>query len=498
MQGASGFKLALGLPACKCDAGTDIIRFMQKKDTLDVMTSAVALVVDALAILGGFMLATWIRFDSGWVPIQHGRPEPLYLMYSIGAAVATVVFLLVFRSLGLFVRPQIGSFPSKIPRIVKGAGLGTLLTMVLAFSVRHEFADFSRLVIGAAFLAISFFLVLERYILFRIEWNLARHSKARNSVLILGTDSVAAHVKRTLQREPMFRCNVIGFLRANPKERDESIPQDDIRGSIEDLSSFVESNRVDQVILTSSSLKHEQVVEIIMLCERNLITFNMVPDMFRILTSSMDVQSLEDIPLLGIGRWPLDFFWNRAMKRIEDIIGGIFGFVITLPVITVAGVMIKLTSAGPVFFRQERCGEHGKLFMLYKLRTMVVDAEEKTGPVFAKENDPRTTKVGAFLRKHNIDELPQIWNVLKGDMSLVGPRPERPCFVEKFKEDINRYMWRHVSKPGMTGWAQVNGLRGNTSIDERIKYDLYYLENWSLAFDFKILMRTIFAQENAY
>jgi exopolysaccharide biosynthesis polyprenyl glycosylphosphotransferase len=212
----------------------------------------------------------------------------------------------------------------------------------------------------------------------------------------------------------------------------------------------------------------------------------------------MDVQSLEDIPLLGISRWPLDRFWNRMLKRMEDVAGAVVGLVITAPIMAVAAVLIRMDSPGPVFYRQERCGEGGRLFGLYKLRTMQQDAESSSGPVFTVENDPRRTRVGAILRHWNIDELPQFWNVLNGDMSLVGPRPERPHFVEQFREEISRYMWRHVSKPGLTGWAQVNGLRGNTSIQERIKYDLYYLENWSLTFDFKILAKTLFARQNAY
>jgi exopolysaccharide biosynthesis polyprenyl glycosylphosphotransferase len=216
------------------------------------------------------------------------------------------------------------------------------------------------------------------------------------------------------------------------------------------------------------------------------------------MTSNMDVQSLDDIPLLGISRWPLDFFWNRVIKRIEDIMGASLGLVFASPVMGLAAILVKLDSPGPVLFRQERCGEHGKVFNLYKLRTMKMNAEAGTGPIFAVENDPRRTRIGTWLRKWNLDELPQLWNVLEGHMSLVGPRPERPSFVEQFKEEIDRYMWRHVSKPGLTGWAQVNGLRGNTSIEERIKYDLYYLENWSLTFDFKILLKTFFARENAY
>jgi exopolysaccharide biosynthesis polyprenyl glycosylphosphotransferase len=239
-------------------------------------------------------------------------------------------------------------------------------------------------------------------------------------------------------------------------------------------------------------------LEIILACERNMITFNMVPDMFRIMTGSMDMQTIDDIPLLGVSRWPLDYFWNRILKRIEDICGAFAGLLVIAPFLALVALLVKRSSPGPVFYKQKRCGENGKEFSIYKLRTMRTDAEKETGPVWTIENDPRRTRIGSFLRTTNIDELPQLWNVLRGDMSLIGPRPERPHFVEKFKDDIDRYMWRHVSKPGMTGWAQVNGLRGNTSIEERIKYDLYYLENWSLSFDFKILLRTLTARTNAY
>jgi exopolysaccharide biosynthesis polyprenyl glycosylphosphotransferase len=287
-------------------------------------------------------------------------------------------------------------------------------------------------------------------------------------------------------------------MRTDLSEPSKEVPKELIKGVIDELGSFVEENEVNQIILTNPDLGHKKIVKIILYCEQNLIRFNMVPDLFRILTSSMDVQEIDDIPMLGISKWPLDLFWNRRMKRLEDIFGALVGLVLTAPIVGLAALFIKKGSPGGVFYKQERCGEQGRTFMLYKLRTMSENAEDVTGPVFTAEDDPRKTRTGDFLRKHNIDELPQLWNVLKGDMSLVGPRPERPHFVEQFKEDIGKYMWRHVSKPGLTGWAQVNGLRGNTSIEERIKYDLYYLENWSLAFDFKILMKTVFAKENAY
>ncbi len=418
-------------------------------------------------------------------------------MYLPGAAVATFIFLFVFRAHGLYLRPQTGTYVNKIPRIFKATGAGVFITAVIAFAFKNE-ADFSRMVIGIAFLTVSILTVLERWIMFRIEWNMARHSRKFNKVLILGSDSVALHIKKTIENEPMLRSKVEGFLRVDLDKADEGIAKEEILGTLKDLDEMLEQGKVDQVILAGSGMGHDGIIDIIMKCEKSLVTFNMVPDLFRVLTSSMDFQSLNDIPMLGIAKWPLDNFWNRALKRTADLTGAALGLVLTSPLMLVCGFMVRRESPGPMFYSQERCGEDGRTFKIVKLRTMKVDAEKDTGPVFASESDPRRTKTGAFLRKHNLDELPQLWNVIKGEMSLVGPRPERPHFVEQFKDDIGRYMSRHVSKPGMTGWAQVNGLRGNTSIQERVKYDLYYLENWSLAFDFKILLRTFFAGENAY
>jgi len=475
-----------------------ILHPVRKTDTHDVLMSAVAVATDAAAIFGAFMLATWIRFDSGWLPPPGNQPPgALYTHYAGVAGVATLLYLLTFRALGLFVRPQTGSFVSKIPRLIRGAGIGTILTTVGGFALQNE-VDIARIVIGLSFACLVFLLPLERWILFRVERHFGKHSESKNNILILGTDAVAGHVLRTIRREHMLRARVVGFLRTDDTPPDPDIPADLITGTVEDLERIVADRSVHQLIVTHAGQARDRIVDLVLFCERNLITFNMVPDLFHIMTSNMDVQSLDDIPLLGLSRWPLDYFWNRCLKRIEDVAGGFVGLILASPFIAIAAIAVKATSRGPIFYRQERCGHGGKPFMLYKLRTMRTDAETTTGPVFASENDPRTTPVGAILRRWNLDELPQLLNVLKGDMSLVGPRPERPHFVERFREDINRYMWRHVSKPGMTGWAQVNGLRGNTSIKERVKYDLYYLENWSLALDFKILLRTAAARQNAY
>jgi len=470
---------------------------MQRKDVSDTLLSALAVAVDAVAVFGGFLLATWLRFDSGVFSITIPPPPNLYHLYSLGAAVATVVMLLVFRSHALFVRPQTGTFVDKIPRLIRAIGIGIVCTAVMAFAMQNE-ADFARLVIGLSFFTVGVLVLVERYMLFRIEWNLARHSHAKSNVLILGTDHVALHVTRTLKDEPMLRAQVIGFLRTGMETPDPQIAREALLGTLDDLKTSIRELNVHEVILTDPSIPHDRIVQILLLCEQHLVRFKMVPDLFRIMTSSMDVQSLNDIPLLGISAWPLDCLWNRLLKRVEDIVGGVLGLLLSLPVIAVAAVLIKRSSPGPVFYRQQRCGEGGRAFTLYKLRTMPVDAEARTGPVWASENDARRTRVGQFLRTCNLDELPQFWNVLKGDMTLVGPRPERPHFVEQFKEEIGNYMSRHVSKPGMTGWAQVNGLRGNTDLRERVKYDLYYLENWSLSFDFKILLKTFVARKNAY
>ena len=470
----------------------------RNKDTSDNLLSFTACIVDAFAIFGGFILATWIRFGSGLIPITTAPQDNLYQHYSLGAFVATILMLIIFRNQALFQRPQTGSFVDKIPRIIKAIGIGMLGTAVLAFAVQNQ-ADFARLVVGISFATISFLVLLERYILFRIEWNLARHSKQRLNILILGTDHIATRLTHTLKKEPMLRANVTGFVKTNQKtEDDKHIPQDRIFGHLDQLQQIAKEHDIHEIILTDAAIPHPEIMQILLLCEHNLIGFKMVPDLFRIMTTSMDVQTLNDIPLLGISPWPLDQFRNRMLKRLEDIIGASVGLILSAPIIAIAAIAIKKYSPGPIFYVQQRCGEGGSPFDLYKLRTMSIDAETHTGPVWTKPEDERRTPIGAFLRAHNLDELPQFWNVLKGDMSLVGPRPERPHFVEQFKGEIVKYMFRHVSKPGMTGWAQVNGLRGNTDLTERVKYDLYYLENWSLSFDFKILLRTLVTNRNAY
>jgi exopolysaccharide biosynthesis polyprenyl glycosylphosphotransferase len=459
-----------------------------------------AAIGDVVAVYLGFLAAIWIRLESGVIPLFHGADEYAYPKYYVASVIGTVLVLLVFKSVGLFERPRVGRFQNRIPAIFRATGMGLVLCVLLAYLVRNfTNAPLSAGALIIAFFTISLFVILERYSFHRLEIRLARRSTKRNRILVLGIDEVGIRLRRVLETEPILRSSVAGFLSTSDDyEIPECFPEEMIMGSLSDLDGILSGSGFEQVVLTDGSLDHDRVMNTIVICEKHLVQFAMVPDTYQILIGSATVQTLGDVPLLGVRRWPLEVSWNRFVKRLEDFVGAILLLLVTGPLIGLLAMLVKISSPGPAFFKQQRTGEAGKEFTLLKLRTMRTDAEAKTGPVWASEDDPRCTRLGAFLRKTNLDELPQFWNVLRGDMSLVGPRPERPHFVESFKDDVEHYMWRHVSKPGITGWAQVNGLRGNTSISERIKYDLYYLEHWSLALDLRILLMTLWARENAY
>jgi Undecaprenyl-phosphate glucose phosphotransferase len=236
---------------------------------------------------------------------------------------------------------------------------------------------------------------------------------------------------------------------------------------------------------------HHDVLKVLNAIEGELIDVKMVPDILQFVTLRAAVEELEGLPIVSLAQSPITG-WRRLAKRAIDLGLASLGLVLLAPVLGLVALLIRLTSPGAVFYRQERMGLDGRSFQMYKFRSMVVDAEAESGPVWASEGDERRTLVGRVLRRFSLDELPQLWNVVRGDMSLVGPRPERPYFVQQFKTMIPQYMLRHKVKSGMTGWAQVNGLRGNTSLEKRIEYDLYYIQNWSVALDIKILFLTLY------
>lgn len=470
----------------------------------DTTNSILAVLADAVSVLVAIGVAVWIRFDSGWFheswfQVRFGRPYDVYEKHLLLAMVGVVLAYLTFRYLKLYRRPQRGTFPAKVPRLLRGACLVTLELLVFVALVKNDYIVSSGAVI-VFFPCFFVLLVLQRALLFHCEILAARRAVATHSVLIVGSDSTAAHLMRCFLRDPRLRVNVSGILKVTPDAAvDGTIPQASILGSLDEFDAVMGSiTDLVQVIVASSDIPRRQLAHLATACERRLIRFNVVPDMFLMMTSAVEVETVDDIPLLGLRRSPLDRLGNRVVKRLEDIVGGIIGLLLSLPIIAVLAILIKRESPGPIFYSQTRCGYEGKPFRIYKLRSMRVDAERETGAVFAEENDPRRTRIGAWMRSHNMDELPQFWNVVCGQMSLVGPRPERPEFVEQFSSDIAHYMRRHAYRPGITGWAQVQGLRGNTSVEERLRQDLWYLENWSIALDIKILLKTLFAMQNAY
>jgi Undecaprenyl-phosphate glucose phosphotransferase len=263
-----------------------------------------------------------------------------------------------------------------------------------------------------------------------------------------------------------------------------------VLGPASDLDRIIREHGIQDVVIALPEATHDELLDMISACKQERATVRIYPDLFQIVASELEISDLDGLPLLTVHDAPLRG-WRLTIKRAMDLVGSAAGLVVISPLMMLLALLIKLESKGPVFFVQARMGLDGRPFPTLKFRSMRIDAEAQTGPVWATENDPRTTRIGRLLRRTSLDELPQLINVLVGDMSLVGPRPERPVFVEQFRRVIPRYMERHRAKAGLTGWAQVNGLRGETSIVERTKYDLYYIENWSLLFDLKIIMRQV-------
>jgi exopolysaccharide biosynthesis polyprenyl glycosylphosphotransferase len=381
------------------------------------------------------------------------------------------------------------SFADELLNIVRVVSLGMLIVMSVAFFYRDF--SYSRVVFGLlwCFSIVSIF--AGRALVHALERRLYRHGKHLQYAIILGNDALAGQVYTRLHGHPAFGIHVVGYFAVAQAASDSPLFAARYLGNLSEGAGYIKNNTADIVFIALRAGDHAQLFDIIAECEGVNVEFMMVPDMLEVLTSQMKVTELEAIPFVKVKSIPLTF-WGRAAKRTFDVVISFVLLILLSPLFLVAALIIKLDSRGPVFFTQERIGRDGKRFTMYKFRSMRTGSERFDDSAgLGVQNDPRRTRMGVFLRRTSIDELPQLWNVLKGDMSLVGPRPERVRYVEELQSAVPKYLDRHRMKTGMTGWAQVNGLRGDTSIEERVKYDLYYVENWSLAFDIKILLRTV-------
>ncbi len=450
--------------------------------------------VDVTAIFLSFLLAYWARFSQALIPAVRGIPP--FEEYAKALLIVIPTYLWFFRSYGLY---QLGRHVRRVEAIftlLKGIAAGTIFLMALTFFYRGF--SYSRLFLVFLWMFASLVVSLFRYIYIQGLYQLRVRSKDIQRVLLVGANRNARALIEWSRQNPHLGQQIEGMLVREPEQVGKHLEGVPILGTVEQCEQVIQQMRPDEVIVADAQLPREELTKLLLQCEADFVSFKVAADLYGIASTNLDVQYAGAVPLLGFGPLPLDDLWNRTVKRGFDLIFSSASLLILSPLWVLTAVGVKLTDKGSIFFSQERVGQDGRRFMIYKFRTMRQDAEENSGPVWAEKNDGRCTPTGRFLRRFNIDELPQLWNVFKGEMSLVGPRPERPHFVDQFRDEVPHYMSRHKVKSGMTGWAQVNGLRGNTSLQERIKYDLYYMENWSFLFDLEIIFMTLFAFKNAY
>jgi len=456
------------------------------KRLFELVFTLFLLATDILLLIGSFSLSYRLRLDME--PRASITMPPLQsyqgLLFLTILGIVSAMFALHLYS------PQRGvSRIDLLYSVLTSVSLGCLLALGVS-TILFKGIDYPRWVL-IYFWGFSVVLLwVSRLLVNGLVSILRSLGVNQERLLIVGADEPGRIIYDRISKWPGLGYTVVGFLEDDPT----IVPPGDmpVLGPISSLPQVVNEYRIDEVVFASPSLSHKQILHLVHTCGKMRINVKVFPDVFQIMSSEVAVAELGGLPLLRIRDVSLRW-WHKAIKRTMDVTISAIALVLLSPIMMLAALAIKLTSPeGPVFFSQVRVGLDGKPFELLKFRSMVPDAEKESGPVWAKPGDHRTTWLGRIMRRYSFDELPQLINVLLGEMSLVGPRPERPYFVEQFSQIIPRYAERHNEKAGMTGWAQVNGLRGNTSIEERTKYDLYYVENWSPFFDIKILLRTIF------
>ncbi|HTX99921.1 MAG TPA: undecaprenyl-phosphate glucose phosphotransferase [Bacteroidota bacterium] len=455
----------------------------------DILLPLLSVLSDGIAIEAAFLFSYAFRFRTTlftWLGFHEEIPPPFenYLLTSI---VVVGVWLLLLQSRQMYRTRRNVILTDELLVIFRVVSFGMLLLMGAAFMYRQF--SYSRSFVAILWATSIAFLFIGRTIINVGERALYRRGIHLQRAIILGTSPPAPEVFLRLHRHASFGFNILGYF-AKESSKDEGLRNASWLGPLAAAPDFIRSHDVERVFIAVPHEEKSALMDLVHSCEGMNVEFMMVPDMLDQVTSHVHLNELEGIPFLRLKGIPFTP-WGRITKRAFDLAVSSVLMLFFLPLFALIALAVKLSSRGPIFFRQQRLGLDGRLFTMHKFRSMRVDAEQQTGPVWAKEHDPRRTAIGVLLRKTSMDELPQLFDVFRGDMSLVGPRPERPFFVDQFKHLVPQYLDRHRVKAGMTGWAQVNGLRGDTSLEERIKFDLYYIENWSLAFDIKILLMTL-------
>jgi exopolysaccharide biosynthesis polyprenyl glycosylphosphotransferase len=461
-------------------------------------------VLDILALSIAFLLAYWARQSLPLPFISTPDAQPQFLLY-----IPTVV-LQVLVIVGIFYLTRLYHLRRAISRIDHGRKVTGAITVGLLlvygmqpvlFNTTIFEVDYPRGLLFYAWIFSVGLTILGREMHSSVRNRLRQSGVGRDNLLIVGNGKVAREIARKIGANPKLGYNAVGVVVNGKTQTRSNLSNIPVIGVYQDLPRLIDNLRVDQVIIALPEMQREELVELVTLCQRGRVDIKIYPDIFAYMAGDLSVDDLGGTPLLTVRDIALRG-WRLSLKRGLDFIGSLLGMIFLSPFMLLTALLVRLESAGPIFYTQERMGLDGRPFEVVKFRTMQKDAEAD-GPGWTVKDDPRVTRLGRWMRKTNWDEMPQLMNVLVGEMSLVGPRPERPIFVLEFREEIPRYMERLREKAGMTGWAQVNGLRGDTSIEERTEYDLWYVENWSLWLDIKIIIRTVWLtirrrDKNAY
>ncbi|MGX8693735.1 MAG: undecaprenyl-phosphate glucose phosphotransferase [Methanobrevibacter sp.] len=452
--------------------------------------------IDVLVIVVSLWCSIWLRFETTlFGPIGGHISYQTYIIFML--VVIIPVYLILYFAFGLYKpRRTYKNIFSEATQIIKVNVLAFFVFVAILFIINQP--NFSRLMFFLLAFIATFLGIIERFLIRSILIQMRINNKNLKHILIVGDNDLAFTFARKIKENPYLGFSIGGFL-GRPEHVGQIIEGVKVIGSFKDLDNVLEKNRFDRVVLAIPLMHYYRINELVESCEKVGIKAEIIPDYIRYFPAQPSVDMIEDIPIINIRYVPLDDSFNKFIKAISDYCIAIIAIVITSPIMIVTAIAIKLTSKGPIIFKQERIGLNSKPFMMYKFRSMKVQDPSEEKSEWTTKDDPRKTRIGDFIRRTSIDELPQFFNVLKGEMSVVGPRPERPFFVDQFKESIPKYMVKHQVKPGLTGWAQIHGCRGDTSIKKRVEYDIEYVENWHMGLDLGIMIKTVLKKNpNAY
>lgn len=453
-------------------------------------------VTDVVVVIGAWLLSYWARFYLPSLPIAKELPP--FQEYQVLVPLVAVLWMAVFSFAGVYESGRLRSRPAEILLLWKAHAIA--LSAFVALTFAYDRYRYSRLVmiyfaiIGAVLLALFRFSLRTGLRSIRKRGFNLRH------VLVVGSGPSLEQLVRRFARYPELGYRVAGLVAEARPPAESALDGLPLLGNYDNLTEVIQRTGVDEVILALPREQQQRLGSLLASIQDEVQDVRVLPDVFDFVTFGCDVEQLDGLPIVRLNDSPMDG-WGALLKRVMDILFASLALCLLAPLLLVIAALVKLTSPGPVLYRQERMGLDGRSFEMLKFRSMRSDAEVSSGATWARANDDRRTAFGAFLRSTSLDELPQFWNVLVGDMSLVGPRPERPVFVQQFRHEIPHYMLRHKVKAGITGWAQINGWRGNTSLAHRIEFDLFYIRHWSLLLDMKILAMTVFkgfVHKNAY